>query len=427
MQCRGGSTTACMASPLPLGLHRRNFWVAGSEAAIYIASLQLVGPMTMIPFLFKRVGIASHWLGLFTISALIMAVGTPLGSAIAGGRAWKKSFCVRTGFFQRLPFILVPIGAMFWFDRPVTLLLLLAVAWALSSFAAGCASPIYNVVITNGTRETSWGRLMSTRHVLGAVLGFGLTGFVWCVNRAVPPPSNYIVLGWTGFGLLYVSLYVFTRFREVPIRQELVRDTGGLLGTVREIRSIWREDARVRWFVFGRILRSFGYVLGTYMTAVAIVRCALTDKDMWIPVLAFSVARVLTGSVAGWFIDRFGAKPALVLSALLISGGSLMIMSVRSIPSFLAVVGVCSLAGSLLMNGLPTMAVKMTSRDRVPAYLSTLSLASAPGVMLVALLGMFLVWRTGYEVVFWLSSAGTLVAAAVLYVKLPHIKHAPDA
>ncbi|MBN1676337.1 MAG: hypothetical protein JXR37_35160 [Kiritimatiellae bacterium] len=416
---------ASVPRQVPLGVHRWNFWVSGVEAALYIAALQLIGPMTLIPFLFKRAGINSCWLGLFTMSMLITSLGSPFGAAMAGGREWKKPFCVRTGALQRLPFVLFPLGVMLLFDAPIGLLVVLVGAYTLSFFFCGITGAIWPVVITNGTRETSWGKLMSIRDVLGAALGLAMTSMVWTVNRSLLPPANYIFLGWLGVGLLFVSLYVASRFREVPLQRDRVHSTGGLFATIRRLRRILREDRRVGWLALGRVLRSFGFFVGTYMTAMFIDRCGLTDKDMWIPVLAFTIFRIVTGTAAGWFVDYVGAKPALVLSAALVSCNALILFFAGSIPAFLTAFFVGSLCGSLLESAWVPLLVRLAPSERAPDYLSTLALTTAPGLIVVSVLGILLVRLTGYGPICLVSCAGTVAATLVFFFKVPHIRRAP--
>ncbi|MBI4556277.1 MAG: MFS transporter [Candidatus Hydrogenedentes bacterium] len=408
---------------LPLNVHRWNLWVSGTEAAIYIAAADMMGPMTLIPFLFNRTGIDNSWLGLFTISALLLALGGPVGTAIAGGRERKLSFCIKVGILQRLPFFLVPIGATFFFSSPYVLLVLFVLAWAASNFVGGICAPLYQVVITNGTRESSWGMLMSLRYVLAATGGLITTGFVWWANRTFILPHNYIVIGWAGVAMLFVSLYIVSQLHEVPTAQVSGRSEP-LSETVRQMGRILRDHASTRWLILGQFFRAFGFLLGTYMTAVLIERCHLTEEEMWIPLLLSTLPAIAAHMAAGWLVDHWGAKPALVLSSLLVAVNSFYATYCYSMPAFVVLFLSGMFGGSLMANAWPTLLTKQAPASGRPLYFSTVSLATAPGNVAVMLAGIYLVRVAGYNVVFDISAVGALISAVIFYAKLPHIRTA---
>lgn len=410
---------------IPVAQHRWNFWVAASEAALYMAGADMMGPMTLIPFLFAQTGIDKAWIGLFTVAALLNALGNPIGSAWAGGRSRKLPFCVRVGAVQRLGFLAVPLGALFLFDRPGLLLAVLVLAWTQTNLIGGIAAPVYQFVITNGTWESWWGRMMGMRSVLAAIAGTGATVFVWWVNRAFDTPHNYQVIGWAGVGMLLGSLYLVSRFREVPMDDRFSRGPEPLAATFRTLGRILREDVRVRWIAMAHVARSCGFILGAYMTAALVERCHLSNRDMWIPVLLSTLPAILSHIASGWMVDRWGAKPALVLSAALTAANSVLIMNCYHLAGFTVLFVSGNFAGSLMMNAWPTLIMKLSPKELRHAYFTTLSMATAPGNLLVMTAGIVLVRYTGYDYVFYLSLLGGLVATGLFLVKLPNIRHAP--
>ncbi len=409
---------------MPLKTHRWNFWVCGSEAALYITATKIMGPATLIPFLFNRLGIDPMWMGLFSLGGVIVALGAPIGTAMGGGRQWKLPYCIKTGVLQRLPFLAVPLGAMFFFSSSRFMLYLLVASWMASNFFGGLGFPVFQVVITNGVREQWWGRMMSLRNVLAAIIGLAASALVWWVNRRFEAPTNYVVLGWVGVSLLGLSLYVVTRIREVPMARELPHGLGALTDTLRGIVAIIRKDSRVRWILVGRTLRSAGFLVGAYMTPVFILRCNLTDADMWLPVILLTIGGIVGHAVAGWFVDHFGAKPALVLSSLSVAASALLLSQATSRTGFAIVFLLGPIGGGLLANAWPVLILKLAPMEKRPVYATTLSLVAIPGG-LVIVLGMILVHLTGFTFVFYASAVGAVMAALVFFLKLPNIRQAP--
>lgn len=414
-----------VARAVPWAIHRWNFWVCGSEAALYMTAMKFMGPMTLIPFLFEKTGIHSAWLGLFGAMVLFADAGGPIGSARAGGREWKLPFCLRVALYQRLPFLMVPIAVTVFFVSPGGLLAILVFAWALSSFIGGIAAPVYQVVITNSVRESWWARMMGLRNTLSALFGLGATAVVWYVNRVYAAPYNYIVLTWIAVGLMFVSWQVMARIREVPIPGDRIRGPQKARATFDQMRTLLRDDPRIRWIVLARVLRSFGFWVGTYVTAVFIVRSDLGDGLMWIPVFLNTLPQIIAHMVAGWFVDRYGVKPALIVSSVIVGANAIMLAHCQSVAAFVAVFFILGFGGSLLANSWPTLLMKLAPVETRSAYFATISLCASPGTVLVMLLGIALVLTTGYDYIFYVGAAGTLLSAAVFAVKLPAIQHAP--
>jgi len=421
-----GADPAPPEHPLSDAAQRKNFWVCGSEAALYITAMKIMGPMTLIPFLFKRLDIDNAWLGLFTLAMLIMAFGTPLGTALAGGRRWKLPYCLKLGVLQRVPYFIVPIGAMFFFDSPALYLMLLVSAWMINGFFMGMAQPVYQVLIANGIRESWWGRMMALRNILGAATGLLASGFVWWVNQNYEAPHNYIILGWLGMVLLFLSLYIVSKIREVPMQREFPHGLQHLNDTLRQMRGILQTDKRVRWIILGRVFRTCGFLLGTYMTPAFIERCHLTDAQMWLPIILLTGAEIISHTLSGWFVDQVGAKPALVLSSLIVAVNAGIATFASSFTAFMIIFTLAAMGGSLLMNAWPTLLLKLAPIESRPAYASTISIAAAPGAIAINLLGMYIVMRSGFDYVFLIASAGALIAALVFLTKMPNIRYAPE-
>lgn len=407
--------------------HRRNFWIAGCEAALFMAGSDMMGPMTLIPFLFAQTGIDRSWIGLFTVASLVGAFGMPIGEAWAAGRQWKLPFCLRVGVVQRVGFLAVPFGVMFLSDRPGLLLTVLALAYTQAYFVGGIGAPVYQFVITHGTWESWWGRMMGLRSVLAALAGTGATVFVWWANRAFAAPRSYEIIGLAGVAMLCLSLYLVSRFREVPIDARFIRGPERITKTLWEHARIVREDSRVPWLVLGQVCRSCGFVLGAYMTAVLVERCHLTNRDMWIPVLLSTLPAIASHVVSGSIIDRLGAKPALVLSSVLTVFNSVLIMNCQSLGAFAVLFVSGNFAGSLMGNAWPTLVLKLAPPERRPAYFSALSLTTAPGNLAVLFAGIALVRYTGYDYVFYLSLVGGILSFWFFWAKLPNIRRAPEA
>jgi predicted MFS family arabinose efflux permease len=300
----------------------------------------------------------------------------------------------------------------------------LVASWVASSFIGGVAEPVYHVMVTHSTRESWWGRLIGTRSILASVAGLGTAVVVWWVNRAFSVPANYVVLGWLGVAMLYVSLYLVSRLREVPAPVAWHREAQPLGAAFRSMREIYRADTRLQWLVIARVVRSAGFVLGTYFPAVFIGRCGLTETQMWLPLMMTCISEIGAHTLCGWFVDRFGAKPALVLSGLLIFVNSLWLMHCHTMIQFILLFPSISIGGSLLNTSWPTMILKLAPGEHRSAYWSAIGLAAAPGSVVASVVGVILVRAYGFDYVFYFSAIGGLIAAVLFFLKVPRLRAA---
>ncbi|MDQ1255507.1 MAG: hypothetical protein QG656_98, partial [Candidatus Hydrogenedentes bacterium] len=240
------------------------------------------------------------------------------------------------------------------------------------------------------------------------------------------PPHNFILLGWLGVSRLFVSFYVVSRIREVPLPADRTFGRQSMGDAWRETYRILRHDSRVGWLVAARTFRTCGFLIGTYMTAVFIERCGLTNEQMWIPVVLATVPQIVNHIVSGWFVDRFGAKTAQTLSAFLVFLNSIQLFYCDTVGAFVVLYICTGFGGSLLMNSWTPLMMKLAPPATRAAYASTVTLAAAPGSVAVAILGMVLVYYSGFDHVFYVSMAGGLIASLLFFFKVPNLLQAPQ-
>ncbi len=400
-------------------IHQWNLRVASLDTAFYMMATNMLGPMALVPFLFNRIGIDAFWLGIFSLAGILSALGMPLGNALAGHKARKMPFCAAFGLLHRTPFLLIPIGVMCFYTNPLALLTLIIGVYIVASFLGGAIGSVYQVMLANSTYEHRWGRVMSLRSFSAAVMGLAATALVYQINRWFQVPTNYVVLGWTGAGLLYVSLFFATRVREVPVPPAHDATHAGLVATFRAGARILRDEPYMRWLVAGMSIRAAGFLMGFYMGAFLIERRQLDEAHMWVPIVLMAVPEMFSHLASGRIIDRYGPKAALVLSALLVGVNSIALAHTQSWFAFAVVFASGAFGGSLQGNAWPTFLVKLGPPQSRTLYFATAALACAPGGVLATIVGMYITRATHFDYIFYYASAGGLIAALIFWLKLP--------
>jgi len=402
--------------------HWRNFHLFGWEVALHGAGVRMIGPMVLIPFLFSEVGIHVSWLGLFPIARNMMSLTGPIGAAWGGGLERKKGYCIRWGIVHSLPFVLVPIGIILFFDRPTLLLCVLVVAWILAHLGQGFSESVKQTVMVNSIREEWWGRMMGYRQVMTAVVGVGVSGLLWVLNQRYGPPESFVYLSWIGVFFMGISLLVFAQVREAPAEKTHVRGRKPWRKSWGMVGILWRRERSVRWLVYGRWARCTGMFVNTYVTVVFMERCGLTSSDMWLPVLLITVAEILSFALASWFVDRIGAKTAMVLSGFLMAANAVLMMVSTSVWGFVLLFPFLTLAQGLMRSGWPTLVMKMAPVGERADYHAAVNLSVLPGMYLAFAAAIVLVRFTGFEVIFYVTLIGSLLGSLCFYIGLPNTR-----
>ncbi len=146
---------------------------------------------------------------------------------------------------------------------------------------------------------------------------------------------------------------------------------------------------------------------------------------MWIPVLLSTIPQLIAHAAAGWFVDRFGPKPAQVVSAFILAANGVYMAYCDTLLDFVVLFTITGIGGSLLVNSWVPLLMKLAPAEHRPAYFTTVLLGAAPGSVAVAVAGILIIRYTGFDHVFWITAAGCLLAAVIFLIKLPHIRYAP--
>lgn len=401
---------------IPYKTHWRNFHLFGWEVALHSAGVRMIGPMVLIPFLFAEVGIHASWLGLFPIARNMMSLTGPVGAAWGGGLERKKEYCIRWGIVHVLPFVLVPVGIVYFFDRPTVLLSVMVVAWILAHLGQGLFESVKQTVMVNSIQEAWWGRTQGYRQVMTALVGVAASGLLWVLNRTVEPPLSYVYLSWFGIGMMVVGLVIFSQVGEISVppaegrKKRSWRESWGIVG------QLWMREPGVRWLVYGRWARCSGMFINTFVTVVFMERVGLTSADMWLPVLLITISEIMSFALASWFVDRVGARTAMILSGFFMAANAVLIMHSNSVWGFAVLFPFLTLAQGLMRSGFPTLVMKMAPAEERADFHAAINLAILPGMYLAFVLGIVLVRFTGFEIVFYLTLVGSLLGSWCFYV-----------
>lgn len=293
----------------------RNLRIANIDGAFATAFVILTSGAFLVGYI-KMLGASDFWIGL--LGALPSLVGIlQIPGGVAGRRlSYYKSFVAKGGLAWRLLYIPLVALPLVTLPTPVALLILticMGVAWACNAFV----SPIYNEWLSEVVPENSRGyyfsrrnaRMAATGAAVGIAGGLILDGF----KNAGDEPVGYATVFGLGLVCAAVSMIFFWRMDDLerpnPVRQTLSQGVAAL-----KIPFADKQYRKVLWFLAVFVLGQM--FAGNFFSAFAIEQLHMPFTIVQSFVVTHAIGNVLSAPMWGAFSDRFGNKPALLISGL---------------------------------------------------------------------------------------------------------------
>lgn len=295
----------------------RSLRYANIDVAFFTAFSTLITGIFLVGFI-QDLGGSDIWIGL--LSSIPSLVGLLQIPGAIWGRSFPsfKRFVFPGGLLNRffyIPFVALPLAPI-----PDALkLTLLTTCVLLASVAGTVIGPIYNDWIAELVPANSRGTFFARRNAIATAVG-AVIGIVGAYVLDALRSSNQERLGFTAvFGLAIVCAWIsfafFGRMQDIP-RANPVRSNlkTGLKAIGRPFGD--REFRRVLLFLAVLILgQTFA---GNLFGAYARESLQLDFKLIQLTAVAMAVGNVLTARFWGFFSDRYGNKPCLMMLALLV-------------------------------------------------------------------------------------------------------------
>lgn len=295
----------------------RSLRYANIDVAFFTAFSTLITGIFLVGFI-QDLGGSDLWIGL--LSSIPSLVGLLQIPGAIWGRSFPsfKRFVLPGGFLNRLiyvPFVALPLAPI-----PDALkLTLLTTCVLLASVAGTVIGPIYNDWIAELVPANSRGTFFARRNAIATAVG-AVIGIVGAYVLDALRSSNQERLGFTAvFGIAIVCAFIsfafFGRMQDIPRANPIKSDLkSGLKAISRPFGD--REFRRVLLFLAVLILgQTFG---GNLFGAYARESLKLDFKVIQLTAVAMAVGNVLTARFWGFFSDRYGNKPCLMMLALLV-------------------------------------------------------------------------------------------------------------
>lgn len=292
---------------------------ATADAAFATVFGSLVGGAFLIGFIKQELNASDIWVGILSAIPALMGILQIPGGIIGQRFSGYKLFSAWGGLLWRLfyvPFIFLPL--LDWPDE-VRLLILTASMLAASasvSVVVPTATAWLAELIPQNSRGWFFGRRTAISNGIAAVVGI-LAGVMLDAFRGAGAGAiGYSVI--FGFGIFFaaLSLIFYLKMRDVP---QVGYGPRPLLTSLKDIGRPFADPANrilLTWlgvFVFGQAFA------GNLFNAYAIESLELPFTAIQIYSLSHAAAYVVFASFWGKLADKYGSKPILTLTTLVIT------------------------------------------------------------------------------------------------------------
>jgi MFS family permease len=322
----------------------------------------------------------------------------------------KKPLVMLLGVGERLPFLLMAGGAM-WFARlpqaaAVTLFFALI---AVRALASGLVATPWQEMIAKVIPVRWRGRFFGTSHSLGGALGLIGSAIAALILAEFPYPTNFALCFLVGFSLTAIS-WVGLLFTVEPAQPPPPSATSYR----KRLSAILREDHNFRGYILSRGLGYLGGMSLGFFAVYGVERFHLADAQAAIFTAIMSAVGMLSNALWGLMGDRRGHKLVMECSAAVWALALVLALAAKSpwvYYGVFALVGAAN-AGSILSD--LSIVMEFGPEAQRPTYIGLARTLSAPFLFVAPLIGGAVAQVWGYPPMFVLALLLTLAGLALL-------------
>lgn len=263
------------------------------------------------------------------------------------------------------------------------------------------------------------GRLAGVSAGLGGLLGLGAAGFAAWLLGVMPQPRAYGVLLVLAWLLCQLADAAVLLAKEPPTPVEASPPPWG--------RAMWRAFLSDRKFLRVTLAVS---LISPLLCQLAVFSSVYAFRELgfkaqmaaWLGMTAAG-ARLALSPAAGWLTDAWGARPALLLWAVLAGCGCLLLAVIPSTASVFVAVGIAAVAGSGFSGAMNALTSGIPLPEHRAGHFTLLGFcmiaANSIGPMLTGWIFDLLSYRAGFA----LLAAATLAVVAFSAWLLRDLSH----
>ena len=393
----------------------RNYLIFLANPALYGLGMNLMSPFTILPVFVSYLTDSNLLIGAVT-PAVRMAWALPLifGARYFEGRRYKASRLVTITTLGRLIFIAYSVFLILSGGSPALLLLVLFFfglffLWGSDGFTSPAWTDLYSKVVDPRAR----GRILGIAGTIGGTLaGVGVVIATRLMGDN-PFPTGFALVFIAGALVLIISHGALGFLKEPP-SPPVEPDPSPIWRAGSRMPHLLHHDPPFRSLIVARLLLGFGMTSFGFFAVFATRRFDLGLEQIGLLTTVLLIAQTAATLGSGFLNDRIGslglastAGLAALLAAVLaaVTPSAILFFPVFVFVGFSqAAFGIADL----------TIVLDSAPRERMPTYLATSHVSTAPLFVAAALAAGFLVDLTGFRAMFIVSAVFALAGIALM-------------
>ncbi|MCF8240340.1 MAG: MFS transporter [Melioribacteraceae bacterium] len=389
---------------------KRNFFLNVLDGSVFAFGINFVSLTTILPLLVKQIGGTNISVGLIPV---IWTMGFNFPQIFIANftrkQLKKKPVVLKTAFIQRLPWLLLGVITLLFFDNvsPDTGLILFFAGFALAAVGGSVNMPAWFDLVSKVTPVNLRGRLFAVRVTLGAVFGIFAGYIAKQVLDTMVFPESYSLLFFVAF-IFMMSSYVFIIFlKEETINpsKQVIRSKDFLLS----LPQILRSERNYRNYLISDALMIMAGMSHGFFTVYAFDKFILSPGYAGSFTIVMTLATVFGSILFGFLADRKGHRVNLMFAALFTLTACVTAIIVNQVELYYLVFVFSALTISLIQVSRLTIIAELSNDEERPTYVALTNLITVP-FTLIGIAGGVIANNYGYEPVFIISAVFALLA-----------------
>ena len=353
-------------------------------------------------------------------------------SSYVSGLKRKHPFAVRLAVVERIPYIFFPLLALLVPGLPkATALIWLFILITWRGLASGLIALPWQEVMASVIPITHRARFYGISRVLAQLMGILSSVIATIFLSRLPYPQNYALCFATAVAAQWVSFYFYSRMREPACEEEIPASTDLDTGAdqlpeqeegkpARKIldlelfSAILKRDKNFRYYLIGRSVIFLGAMSSGFLAVYGIQRFNLSDSRAAVFTALLYFSGIIGYSVGGVLGDKVGPKRIVVASVLIWAVGMVVAILARSEWVYYLVFLMFGLNTAGMVLGDSILVMELGEEKLRPTYLGMARSLTGVFVLVAPVFAGALVEAFGYNAMFTVSLALTLLGAAII-------------
>ena len=336
--------------------------------------------------------------------------------------ARAKPFVVRLSLFERLPYGVIALSIFLWPDAPRGLAYaILALSLMMATGSGGLLNPAWKAMIAKVVPLRRRGLLFGMSNALGGLMGMGGAAISRQVFLRYDYPYSFAIIFMFCCIAQLISWGLMSLNREPTLQPRAPALSNHEYW--RRLPQLLRQDRNFWRFLVGRNLMLLGTMGMTFYIVYARFAFNISDAYAANLTMAALLGQTVSTPLLGVFADRQGNKLLAELGSLFLVIALGLVLVVRHEFWLYLVFMLANMSMAAGMISGINITMEFGPPEEMPTYSALASTVNAVPILMAPLVGGWLVDLFGYQLMFVVAVAFTLVG--ILYMHL--LVHDPRA